>query len=72
MLRKLLKYELLSTSRAFGVSYVGMLAAAVLDPPHPVRRPAKRAAASAAASQCFLCFIWFPSLFFGKTTKISR
>ena len=30
MLRKLLKYELLSTSRAFGVSYVGMLAAAVL------------------------------------------
>ena len=30
MLRKLLKYEMLSTSRAFGVSYVGMLAAAVL------------------------------------------
>ena len=30
MLRKLLKYEMLSTSRAFCVSYVGMLAAAVL------------------------------------------
>ena len=48
------------------------LVAAVLDPPHPVNRPAKRAAASAAASQCLLCFILFPSLFFGKTTKISR